>query len=50
MYRPERFRRVFASKACRKSIMIGTPLSRPQMEKVELFFRLPCPNPLLLLP
>ena len=32
--RPTRVRNMFASRACRMSIMIGDTLSRPQMEKV----------------
>ncbi|KAJ1939743.1 ATP-binding mismatch repair protein [Linderina macrospora] len=32
--RCERARRVFASRACRKSVMIGDPLSAPQMRRI----------------
>jgi len=35
MYRPPRLRKVFASKACRKSVMIGTALTHAQMCKVR---------------
>ncbi|VDN57583.1 unnamed protein product [Dracunculus medinensis] len=34
MYRPVKLRRLFASRACRKSIMIGTALNTSQMEKI----------------
>ncbi|VDK42723.1 unnamed protein product [Gongylonema pulchrum] len=33
MYRPAKLRKLFASRACRKSVMIGTALTLPQMEK-----------------
>ena len=33
--RPSKLRAVFAMRACRKSVMIGTPLSRTQMRKVR---------------
>eukprot|EP01137_Pigoraptor_chileana_P005807 Opistho-2@49390 len=32
--RPSRVRAMLASRACRKSIMIGTPLSKPQMKRL----------------
>ncbi|XP_074649562.1 mismatch repair endonuclease PMS2-like [Tubulanus polymorphus] len=34
MCRPSRVRQIFASKACRKSIMIGTALTKPEMKKL----------------
>ncbi|KAK5974455.1 MutL C terminal dimerization domain-containing protein, partial [Trichostrongylus colubriformis] len=34
MYRPAKLRRIFASRACRKSVMIGTTLSMPQMQNI----------------
>uniref|UniRef100_A0A915B1E2 Mismatch repair endonuclease PMS2 n=2 Tax=Parascaris univalens TaxID=6257 RepID=A0A915B1E2_PARUN len=34
MYRPTKLRKLFASRACRKSVMIGMALSTPQMEKI----------------
>ncbi|ETN85512.1 DNA mismatch repair protein [Necator americanus] len=34
MYRPAKLRRIFASRACRKSVMIGTALSTNQMQTV----------------
>ncbi|VDM48798.1 unnamed protein product [Toxocara canis] len=34
MYRPTKLRKLFASRACRKSVMIGTALSTSQMEKI----------------
>lgn len=34
MYRPIKLRKIFASKACRKSIMFGTALTKQQMEHV----------------
>uniref|UniRef100_A0A1I7UAU6 Mismatch repair endonuclease PMS2 n=1 Tax=Caenorhabditis tropicalis TaxID=1561998 RepID=A0A1I7UAU6_9PELO len=34
MYRPVRIRNIFASKACRKSIMIGKPLNHREMTRV----------------
>lgn len=37
MYRPVKLRRLFASRACRKSIMIGTALNTSQMEKVSVY-------------
>uniref|UniRef100_A0A914RU41 Uncharacterized protein n=1 Tax=Parascaris equorum TaxID=6256 RepID=A0A914RU41_PAREQ len=36
MYRPTKLRKLFASRACRKSVMIGMALSTPQMEKVSV--------------
>ena len=35
--RPSRVRAMFASRACRTSIMVGTPLSKTDMKKVERF-------------
>lgn len=37
MYRPSRLRKLFASKACRKSVMIGTALNKSQMIRVIYF-------------
>ncbi|VDO81279.1 unnamed protein product [Heligmosomoides polygyrus] len=34
MYRPAKLRRIFASRACRKSVMIGTALTTAQMQSV----------------
>ncbi|XP_077481717.1 mismatch repair endonuclease PMS2 [Stigmatopora argus] len=34
MCRPSRVRQMFASRACRKSVMIGTALSRSEMKKI----------------
>lgn len=34
MCRPSRIRTMLASRACRKSVMIGTPLQKPQMKKL----------------
>ncbi|KJH53007.1 DNA mismatch repair protein [Dictyocaulus viviparus] len=34
MYRPAKLRRIFASRACRKSVMIGTVLNTNQMKKI----------------
>ncbi|KAJ8413699.1 hypothetical protein AAFF_G00082060 [Aldrovandia affinis] len=34
MCRPSRVRQMFASRACRKSVMIGTPLSTSEMKKL----------------
>ncbi|PIO77294.1 MutL dimerization domain protein [Teladorsagia circumcincta] len=36
MYRPAKLRRIFASRACRKSVMIGTTLTTAQMQTVSL--------------
>ncbi|XP_067100331.1 mismatch repair endonuclease PMS2 [Osmerus mordax] len=36
MCRPSRVRHMFASRACRKSVMIGTPLSVSEMKKLVL--------------
>ena len=33
--RPSAVRRMFASRACRSSVMVGTPLSKPEMVKVH---------------
>ena len=37
MCRPSRIRQMFASRACRKSIMIGTALNKSEMKKVRVF-------------
>lgn len=37
MYRPAKLRKLFASRACRKSVMIGSSLTMAQMEKVCCF-------------
>lgn len=34
MYRPVRIRNIFASKACRKSVMIGKPLDTREMSRI----------------
>ncbi|PIC26487.1 hypothetical protein B9Z55_019047 [Caenorhabditis nigoni] len=34
MYRPVRIRNIFASKACRKSVMIGKPLNHREMTRI----------------
>ncbi|VDO26782.1 unnamed protein product, partial [Haemonchus placei] len=34
MYRPAKLRRIFASRACRKSVMIGTTLTTAQMQTI----------------
>ncbi|VDM82176.1 unnamed protein product [Strongylus vulgaris] len=34
MYRPAKLRKIFASRACRKSVMIGTALTTNQMKSV----------------
>ncbi|KAF1751505.1 hypothetical protein GCK72_018059 [Caenorhabditis remanei] len=34
MYRPVRIRNIFASKACRKSVMIGKPLDQREMTRI----------------
>ncbi|VDK86186.1 unnamed protein product [Litomosoides sigmodontis] len=34
MYRPAKLRKIFASRACRKSVMIGSALTMAQMEKI----------------
>ncbi|KAJ1360289.1 hypothetical protein KIN20_019220 [Parelaphostrongylus tenuis] len=34
MYRPAKLRRIFASRACRKSVMIGTALNTSQMQTI----------------
>lgn len=34
MYRPVRIRKIFASKACRKSVMIGKPLNQREMTQI----------------
>ncbi|EYC09889.1 hypothetical protein Y032_0058g2875 [Ancylostoma ceylanicum] len=34
MYRPAKLRRIFASRACRKSVMIGTALTTNQMQTI----------------
>lgn len=34
MYRPAKLRRIFASRACRKSVMIGTALTTAQMQSI----------------
>ncbi|KAK6040878.1 DNA mismatch repair protein [Cooperia oncophora] len=34
MYRPAKLRRIFASRACRKSVMIGTTLTMAQMQNI----------------
>ncbi|KAL3998980.1 DNA mismatch repair protein MutL family protein [Acanthocheilonema viteae] len=34
MYRPAKLRKLFASRACRKSVMIGSALTMTQMEKI----------------
>lgn len=34
MYRPAKLRRIFASRACRKSVMIGTALNTNQMQTI----------------
>lgn len=34
MYRPVRIRNIFASKACRKSVMIGKPLNQREMTRI----------------
>ncbi|CAJ0593653.1 unnamed protein product [Cylicocyclus nassatus] len=34
MYRPAKLRRIFASRACRKSVMIGTALTTTQMKTI----------------
>ncbi|KAH7727628.1 mismatch repair endonuclease PMS2 [Aphelenchoides avenae] len=34
MYRPAKLRKIFASRACRKSVMFGDPLSRQQMHEI----------------
>uniref|UniRef100_A0A158Q6Z9 DNA_mis_repair domain-containing protein n=1 Tax=Elaeophora elaphi TaxID=1147741 RepID=A0A158Q6Z9_9BILA len=34
MYRPAKLRKLFASRACRKSVMIGSVLTMAQMEKI----------------
>ncbi|RCN36942.1 DNA mismatch repair protein [Ancylostoma caninum] len=34
MYRPAKLRRIFASRACRKSVMIGTALTTSQMQTI----------------
>lgn len=36
MVRCNRIRAMFASRACRKSVMIGDPLNRQQMTKVRV--------------
>ena len=33
-YRPSRVRAMFASRACRRSVMVGDPLTIPQMKKL----------------
>lgn len=33
-YRPSRVRSMFASRACRKAVMVGDPLTSPQMKKL----------------
>ena len=37
MCRPSRVRQMFASRSCRKSIMIGTALNKSEMKKVRLY-------------
>uniref|UniRef100_A0A0N4ZR31 DNA mismatch repair protein MLH2 n=1 Tax=Parastrongyloides trichosuri TaxID=131310 RepID=A0A0N4ZR31_PARTI len=34
IYRPSKIRKIFASKACRKSVMIGTPLTKQKMKTI----------------
>ncbi|CAI4229968.1 unnamed protein product [Auanema sp. JU1783] len=34
MYRPSKLRKIFASRACRKSVMIGTSLNKKQMQTI----------------
>ncbi|VDM72413.1 unnamed protein product [Strongylus vulgaris] len=34
MYRPAKLRKIFASRACRKSVMIGTALTTNQMKSI----------------
>ncbi|VDK56386.1 unnamed protein product [Anisakis simplex] len=41
MYRPTKVHKLFASRACRTSVMIGTSLSSAQMQKVSLLFTVP---------
>jgi DNA mismatch repair protein PMS2 len=35
MHRPSKLRKIFASNACRKSVMFGDPLSVQKMEEVQ---------------
>lgn len=37
MCRPSRIRQMLASRACRKSVMIGTALNKREMKKVCFF-------------
>ena len=39
MCRPSRVRQMFASRSCRKSIMIGTALNKSEMKKVRLLYK-----------
>jgi DNA mismatch repair protein PMS2 len=39
MCRPSRVRQMFASRSCRKSIMIGTALNKSEMKKVKLLYK-----------
>ncbi len=40
MVRLSRVSAMFASRACRKSVMVGTPLNKDQMKKVSRSIRL----------
>uniref|UniRef100_A0A0N5CJ22 DNA_mis_repair domain-containing protein n=1 Tax=Thelazia callipaeda TaxID=103827 RepID=A0A0N5CJ22_THECL len=47
IYRPVKLQKIFASRACRKSVMIGSSLTFPQMEKVCCFYNCPHGRPTL---